>query len=174
LKNSIALVELKDALNLGNLPKVIEGFDISHLSGTNTVASMVQFRNGEPNKSEYRRFKIKTLNGEIDDFKAMKEVVLRRYKRLILEEKPLPDLVLIDGGRGQLSSAVRALKSLQVNIPIISIAKKFEEIWIPNRSSPIRINKKSHALRLLQRIRDESHRFAISYNKLLRRQIFKE
>ncbi len=174
LRSKDSLFELKEALNLESLPKIIEGFDISHLSGTNTVASMVRFRNGEPDKDEYRRFKIKTLNGEIDDFKAMKEVVLRRYKRLILEGKPLPDLVLIDGGLGQLSSAVRALKSLQANIPLASIAKKFEEIWIPNRGSPLRMDKKSNALKLLQRVRDESHRFAISYNKLLRRQIFKE
>jgi excinuclease ABC subunit C len=167
------LFELKEVLNLESLPKIIEGFDISHLSGTNTVASMVQFKNGEPNKSEYRRFKIKTLNGEIDDFQAMKEVVLRRYKRLILEGKPLPDLVLIDGGLGQLSSAVKALKSLQANIPIVSIAKKFEEIWIPNRASPLRIDKKSNALKLLQRVRDESHRFAISFNKHLRSKFLK-
>ncbi len=173
LKSKDSLFELKEALNLESLPKIIEGFDISHLSGTNTVASMVQFKNGEPNKSEYRRFKIKTLNGEIDDFKAMKEVVLRRYKRLILEGKPLPDLVLIDGGLGQLSSAVKALKSLQANIPIVSIAKKFEEIWIPNRASPLRIDKKSNALKLLQKVRDESHRFAISFNKHLRSKFLK-
>ncbi|MFA5303853.1 MAG: excinuclease ABC subunit UvrC [Candidatus Nanoarchaeia archaeon] len=168
LKSKNALLELKDFINLENVPHIIEGFDISHLSGTDTTASMVQFKNGEPNKNEYRKFKIKTLIDEIDDFKAMKEVVLRRYKRLLLENKPLPDLMLIDGGMGQLSSARKALKELNINIPIISLAKKFEELWLPNRASPLLLNKKSEALKLLQRVRDEAHRFAINYNKNLR------
>jgi len=168
LKSKEALLELRDCLCLENIPIVIEGFDISHLSGTDTAASMVQFRNAEPNKSEYRRFKIRTVEGEIDDFKAIKEVVLRRYKRLLLENKALPDLILIDGGLGQLSSAKKALKELNIEIPVISIAKKFEEIWMPNKGSPIIINKKSEALKVLQRVRDEAHRFAINYNKNLR------
>ncbi|MFA5333869.1 MAG: excinuclease ABC subunit UvrC [Candidatus Nanoarchaeia archaeon] len=168
LKSKNALLEIKEFISLENIPHIIEGFDISHLSGTDTTASMVQFKNGEPNKNEYRKFKIKTLIDEIDDFKAMKEVVLRRYKRLLLENKPLPDLILIDGGMGQLSSAKKALKELNINIPIISLAKKFEEIWFPNKASPLLLNKKSEALKLLQRVRDEAHRFAIKYNKTLR------
>ncbi|MDD4353525.1 MAG: excinuclease ABC subunit UvrC [Candidatus Nanoarchaeia archaeon] len=168
LKSKNALIELKEYLNLFNLPYIIEGFDISHLSGTNTVASMVQFKNAEPNKSEYRKFKILNTEGEIDDFKSMNEVVLRRYKRLLLENKSLPDLILVDGGLGQVTSAKKALKELNIEIPLIGIAKKFEEIWMPNRGSPIIINKKSNALKLLQRVRDEAHRFAINYNKNLR------
>lgn len=168
LKSSEALLELKEVLRLENPPTTIEGFDISHLGGTDTAASMVQFKNAAPNKSEYRRFKIRTVEGEIDDFRAMKEVVLRRYKRLLMENKALPDLILIDGGPGQVSSAKKALKELNLDIPIIGIAKKFEELWLPNKGSPVIINKKSEALKLLQRIRDEAHRFAINYNKTLR------
>lgn len=168
LKSKNALLELKNYLKLESTPIIIEGFDISHLSGTDTTASMVQFKNGEPNKSEYRRFKINSTEGIVDDFRAMKEVVLRRHKRLLIENKSLPDLILIDGGMGQVSSAKKALKELNVEIPIIGIAKKFEEIWMPNRGSPIIINKKSEALKLLQRIRDEAHRFAINFNKNLR------
>ncbi|MDD2679069.1 MAG: excinuclease ABC subunit UvrC [Candidatus Nanoarchaeia archaeon] len=168
LKNALALNELKTALFLEKNPLIIEGFDISHLAGTDTTASMVQFKNGEPNKSEYRRFKIKTLSNEVDDFKAMKEVVLRRYERILLENKSLPDLILVDGGLGQVSSASKALKKLSIEIPIIGLAKKFEEIWLLNKGAPIIMDKKSEALKLLLRVRDESHRFAKNYNKLLR------
>lgn len=168
LKSKDSLLELRDCLNLEIVPNVIEGFDISHLSGINTAASMVQFRNGVPDKSNYRRFKIVSTEGEIDDFRAMHEAVLRRYKRLLVEGKDLPDLVLVDGGLGQVNSAKKALKSLNLDIPLIGIAKKFEEIWMPNRGSPIILGKKSDALKLLQRIRDEAHRFAINYNKNLR------
>jgi len=168
LKNVSALNELKEFLSLENLPNIIEGFDISHLSGTDTVASMVAFKKGKPEKSEYRRFKIKTLLDEVDDFKAMKEVVQRRYKRLLLENKALPDLILVDGGLGQVSSASKALKELNIEIAIVGLAKKFEELWLPNKGMPINIDKKSEALKLLQRVRDEAHRFANNYNKTLR------
>jgi excinuclease ABC subunit C len=168
LKSKNAMSELRDCLNLSTIPFIIEGFDVSHLAGTDTTASMVRFKNGEPDKSEYRKFKILTTEGEIDDFRAIKEAVGRRYKRLLFENKPLPDLILVDGGMGQVSSAKKALKNLNIGIPIIGIAKKFEELWSPNRGSPIIIDKKGSALKLLQRIRDEAHRFAINYNKNLR------
>ena len=162
------LTDLQAKLKLNELPKVIECFDISHLSGTNTVASMVQFRNGKPDKSNYRRFKIRTVEG-IDDFESMKEVITRRYKRLKEENLEFPNLVVIDGGKGQLSSTMSALKSIDVKLPVISLAKKLEEIYFPGSHFPLRLNHKSKALKLLQSIRDEAHRFAISYNRLLRK-----
>ncbi len=163
----LALTDLKEKLFLPTLPKVIECFDISHFSGTNTVASMVQFVNGKPEKSGYRRFKIKTVDG-IDDFASIAEVVLRRYKRLQEEEKEMPDLIVIDGGKGQLSSACESLKELNIKISIISLAKRNEEVYFPGLSTPKEFDKKSRALQLLQRLRDEAHRFAITYQKLLR------
>jgi len=163
--------DLKEKLRLSFMPNVIECFDISHLSGTHTVGSMVQFRNGKPYKSNYRRFKIKTVEG-IDDFSSMAEVVKRRYKRLRDEGDNYPDLIVIDGGKGQLSSAVESLNELGINIPIISLAKQFEEIYAPGRSIPIVLNHKTDAIKLLQNIRDEAHRFAITYNRLLRKKSF--
>ncbi len=159
---------LKNKLNLKKTPNVIECFDISHLSGTSTVGSMVQFRNGKPDKNNYRRFKIRTVDG-IDDFEAISEVVRRRYKRLKDENRTYPDLIIIDGGRGQLNFSKRELEKIGVNIPIISVAKKFEEIYIPRRVDPIRLSKKDKALHYIQEIRNEAHRFAIKYNRLLRR-----
>jgi len=159
---------LKNKLNLNEDPNVIECFDISHLSGTSTTGSMVQFRNGKPDKNNYRRFKIRTVNG-IDDTKAIKEVVRRRYKRLKKEKTQLPDLIIIDGGKGQLNSAIKALEDLELKIPIISIAKHFEEIYIPGETIALKISRKDKALHFIQEIRDEAHRFAIKYNKLLRR-----
>ncbi len=163
----LALTDLKEKLLLPTLPKVIECFDISHLSGTNTVASMVQFVNGKPEKSSYRRFKIKTVDG-IDDFASIAEVVLRRYKRLQEEKREMPDLIVIDGGKGQLSAACSSLKELEIKIPIISLAKRNEEVYFPGLVAPQEFDKKSRALQLLQRLRDEAHRFAITYQKLLR------
>lgn len=162
-----ALHELKQNLSLSKLPKVIECFDVSTLQGTNTVASMVQFVNASPNKSDYRRFQIKSFSGQ-DDFLAINEVVLRRYRRLVNENKKLPDLVVIDGGKGQLKSALDALQELNLVIPIISIAKEFEEIYTPELDFPIRLDRYSKSLKLLQKIRDEAHRFAISYHRLKR------
>jgi excinuclease ABC subunit C len=162
------LLDLKIKLGLIKVPKVIECFDISHLSGTSTVGSMVQFKDSKPNKSNYRRFKIKTVE-EINDVAAIAEVVKRRYSRLIKENKELPDLIIIDGGKGQLNGAYAILNELGLNIPIISIAKRLEEIFFPKLEEGILLNKKSLALRLVQEIRDEAHRFAINYNRLLRK-----
>lgn len=162
----VKLEELKSKLCLKNLPSVIECFDISHLSGTSTVGSMVQFRNSKPDKNNYRRFKIKTVEG-IDDVSAIAEVVRRRYLRLKNENLNFPDLIIIDGGIGQLNSALNELKKLNLKIPVISIAKKMEEIYVPNLRHPIKLNKKEKALHLIQEIRDEAHRFAIKYNRLL-------
>jgi excinuclease ABC subunit C len=159
---------LKNKLNLQDNPNVIECFDISHLSGTSTAGSMVQFRNGKPDKSNYRRFKIRSVEG-IDDTAAIAEVVKRRYSRLQLEDSEFPDLIIIDGGVGQLNFAIKELEKLNLKIPIISIAKQFEEIYIPGRQNPLRISKKDKALQFIQEIRDETHRFAIKYNRLLRK-----
>ncbi len=167
IKNEEAMLELKNILKLPHLPKRIEGFDISTLFGTNSVASMVSFKEGEPDKSSYRRFKIRYVNG-IDDFSMMYEVVLRRYERLIKENKTLPDLILIDGGMGQLHASKKALSDLKIDIPIISLAKKNEEIYTIKDKVPIILPRHSPALRLLQRIRDEAHRFAITYHKKIR------
>jgi len=170
--NQVTLELLKTALKLSNLPRVIECIDISHLSGTNTVASMVQFKDSKPNKSEYRRFKIKNLDKDkINDFASIFEVVIRRYSGLLKENKPFPDLIVIDGGKGQLSAAKSALDSLNLEImpPIISIAKRDEEIFKPELIHSIKLDKKNKALHLIQAIRDEAHRFAITYNKLLRK-----
>ncbi len=159
---------LKTKLNLQENPNVIECFDISHLSGTSTAGSMVQFRNGKPDKSNYRRFKIRSVEG-IDDTAAIAEVVRRRYFRLKSEDADLPDLIIIDGGRGQLNFSLQELVKLDLKIPIISIAKQFEEIYLPGRILPLRISKKDKALQFIQEIRDEAHRFAIKYNRLLRK-----
>lgn len=159
---------LKSRLKLQENPEIIECFDISHLSGTSTVGSMVQFRNGKPDKSNYRRFKIRSVDG-IDDTGAISEVVRRRYTRLIKEYADFPDLIIIDGGRGQLNFSLKELESLGLKIPIISIAKQFEEIYLPGLTEPLNLSKKDKALQFVQEIRDEAHRFAIKYNRLLRK-----
>ena len=161
------LLALQKLINLVNPPKIIECFDISHLSGTSTVASMVQFRNARPYKNQYRRFKIRSVD-YIDDFKSLAEVVKRRYLRLLKDKIELPDLIIIDGGKGQLTSAIRELEQLSLKIPIISIAKRLEEVYTPEKEAPIRVSKRNKGLQLIQQIRDEAHRFAINYNKLLR------
>jgi excinuclease ABC subunit C len=166
--DSEKLEDLRDKLKLNDLPKVIECFDISHLSGTSTVASMVQFRSAKPSKENYRRYKIRSVEG-IDDFACMQEVVRRRYTKLRDEKLAMPDLILIDGGKGQLSSVMEILEELDLKIPVISIAKREEEIFVPGRVSPIVLDKRGKALKLLQALRDEAHRFAINYNRLLRR-----
>ena len=163
------LEQLKQDLNMDIPPKRIEGFDVSHLGGTNTVASMVCFIDGKPKKSEYRKFNIKSIKG-IDDFASIREVVIRRYKRVKEEKKPVPDLILIDGGKGQLSMALSALRELGMDyISIIGLAKKLEEVYIPGNSEPQNIKKTSSSLILLRRIRDEAHRFAITFQKMKRR-----
>jgi len=159
---------LKTKLNLQERPEVIECFDISHLSGTSTVGAMVQFRNGKPDKSNYRRFRIRSVEG-VDDTAAIAEIVKRRYLRLKKEDIEFPNLVVIDGGIGQLNFALKELNRLEIKIPIISIAKHFEEIYIPGRLSPLKLSEKDVALKFIQQIRDEAHRFAIKYNRLLRK-----
>ncbi|HMS33265.1 MAG TPA: excinuclease ABC subunit UvrC [Ignavibacteria bacterium] len=176
---------LKRDLRLNKLPRRIECFDISHIQGTDTVASMVVFIDGKPKKSDYRKFKINTVSDETgmpDDFLSMREVIYRRFKRiaegnLTEEEKSnedesfgsKPDLIIIDGGKGQLSSAVKVLDDLQIKDQnIIGLAKRLEEVFFPNESVPHNIPKTSSGLRLLQRVRDEAHRFAITYHRSLR------
>jgi excinuclease ABC subunit C len=166
---NIALVKLQSDLRLSTLPYSIECFDNSNLQGTTPVASMVKFTNGKPDKKEYRHFNIKTVEGP-NDFASMEEIVGRRYSRLLNENKPLPDLIIVDGGKGQLSSAVESLKKLNLygQVPIVGIAKNLEEIYFPEDSIPLHISKKSLSLKLIQRIRDEAHRFAITFHRLKR------
>ena len=168
LKNERKVQDLRSALELPEDPAVIECFDISHLSGTAMVGSMVQFRNGEPDKKNYRRFRIKTVEG-IDDFASIAEIVRRRYRRLTGEGSGLPDLIVIDGGKGQLAAAGKVLGELGCDIPVIALAKREEEVYLPGRDLPLRLDEKGMALRYLQEIRNEAHRFAITYNRLLRR-----
>ena len=157
--------QLQEDLHMKVPPRKIEAFDISHLGGTNTVASMVCFVDGKPRKSLYRKFKVKTVDG-IDDFASMREIVFRRYKRQQKEGKSFPDLILIDGGKGQLSMAVSALRELGIDyLPIIGLAKRLEEVFIPNSSNAQSIHKQSPGIILLRRIRDEAHRFAITFQK---------
>ncbi len=164
-----ALSELQKILKLPALPERIEGFDISHLSGKHSTASMVSFLNGEPDNQAYRRFKIKTLKGKIDDYAAIREVIARRYTRIINENRRKPDLILIDGGRGQVNSAKSVLKALGMDeIPVFGLAKRNEEIFKPGESAPVILSKNSESLKLLQKVRDESHRFASAYNRILR------
>ncbi|MBR0032981.1 MAG: excinuclease ABC subunit UvrC [Treponema sp.] len=163
-----ALQELKDLLGLPNLPARIEGFDIAHIGGKFPVASLISFYNGNPDKKNYREFRLKTTNGVIDDFASMREVTSRRYSRLLNEGKELPDLLLIDGGIGQVNAVDGVLRALGLSIPIAGLAKRDEEIWRPHASKPICLPKRSDALRLLQRVRDETHRFATSRNQELR------
>lgn len=167
-KVASSVLALQQDLSLHHAPKHIEAFDISHLAGQDTVASMVCFENGQPKKSEYRKFKIQTVDG-IDDFKSMAEVVHRRYSRLLDEGADLPDLILIDGGKGQLSSAVTVLRNLGLaDQPVIGLAKRLEEVFVPGISDPQNIPKSSPSLHLLQRVRDESHRFAVTFQRSLR------
>ncbi len=163
-----AVVKLGEYLELDNIPDHIEGFDISNIQGTDPVASMVVFKDGHSSKQDYRRFKIKTIEGP-NDFAMMKEVLERRYSRLLRENKLLPSLILIDGGKGQLSSAYGVLEELGIShLPIIGLAKREEEVFLPDRQEPIIIPKNSSALHLIQRVRDEAHRFAVSYHRKLR------
>ena len=168
-----ALVELQHELSLPAIPRVIECFDVSNLYGTSVVGSMVQFSNGKPNKSNYRRFRIRTVEGQ-DDFASMREIVFRRYYRIKKENATPPDLILIDGGPGQLNAALSALSELSLSIPCVSLAKEFEEIYHPDRAEPLHLPRSSPALKVLQFARDEAHRFGISYHRLLRKKSMKE
>jgi excinuclease ABC subunit C len=167
LKGEPSLLELKQVLNLTVLPKVIECFDISNLGTSGVVASMVQFLDGKPNKKEYRKFKIKSFKGQ-SDVDAMSEVVWRRYNRLVQEKKSLPDLVMVDGGKPQLSAASQSLKKVGVDLPLIALAKREEEIFRLDINGSLALPKNNEALKLLQRIRDEAHRFAVTYQRVIR------
>lgn len=177
---------LKRDLRMENLPRRIECFDISHIQGTDTVASMVVFQDGKPRKTEYRKYKIGSVSnetGQPDDFLSMREVVFRRYRRLLDEKKTFPDLIVIDGGKGQLSSAIKVLSDLGVlneskthdnkngkfwDFKIIGLAKKLEEVYFPGEADSYTISKTSSGLKLLQRVRDEAHRFAVTFHQDLR------
>ncbi len=160
--------ELKQILKLDTRPRRIDAFDVSNISGSAACASMVSFYDGMPDKSNYRRFRIKSVTG-INDYKMLAEVVNRRYRRILNEKLPLPDLVIIDGGKGQLNTVRRELDNLGITLPVISIAKQNDEIFVSHRQSPIRLKSNSLALRLVQRIRDEAHRFALAYHHILRK-----
>jgi excinuclease ABC subunit C len=163
-----ALYELQEVLELPMVPRTMVCFDISHTQGSETVASAVFFENGEPAKGEYRKLKIRGDWGN-DDFASMHEAVTRWFRRRVEEGKPLPELAVIDGGKGQLGAARKALEALDIpQQPIVGLAKKEEELFLPGRSDSIRLPRRSQALRLLQRLRDEAHRFAITYNRKLR------
>ncbi|AZB20697.1 excinuclease ABC subunit UvrC [Kaistella haifensis] len=164
------MAEMQKLLRMPEEPRHIEGFDNSNIQGTNPVSACVVFKNGKPSKADYRIFHPKTVVGP-DDFKTMEEVIYRRYKRLLDENEPLPQLILIDGGKGQLSSAVKSLKLLGLygKITIIGIAKRLEEIYFPEDSIPLYLDKKSETLKVLQRVRDESHRFGVRHHRTRRK-----
>jgi excinuclease ABC subunit C len=164
-----SIFELQKELNLSSPPFCIECFDISHLGGTEPVASMVRFVNGFPSKSDYRKYKIKIAEGG-DDFGSMREVLTRRLTRLQKENADLPDLLVIDGGKGQVEVAFEVLKEMDMaNIPVIGLAKRLEEIVFPGKKTSILLKRSNAALQLLQRIRDEAHRFAITFQRKRRK-----
>jgi len=162
------LADLQKLLVLKKVPERIEAFDISNISGTNATGSMVSFYKGAPDKNNYRRFRIKTISG-IDDYAMMREVVRRRYLRLKTEKSSLPDLVLIDGGRQHCNAAETEIRRLGLNIPLISIAKEYENIYMSGRKFPVSFSSDTPALNLIRRIRDEAHRFALKYHHFLRK-----
>jgi len=163
---STRLGQVKRDLRLPSIPDHIECFDNSNIAGTNPVAACVVFRNGKPSAKEYRHFNIRSVSGP-DDYSSMEEVVYRRYKRMIEENISLPDLVIVDGGKGQLNSALKSLEKLKLKtrIPVIGIAKKLEEIYFPGDPIPFYLDKKSYTLRLIRHIRDEAHRFGINFHR---------
>ncbi len=167
------LIELQNKLNLPQYPQIIECFDISNLGREHIVGAMTQWVDGNPNKSAYRKFEIKTKQTQ-DDFASMHEVVLRRYKRLSEEHKQLPNLIVIDGGPGQLNAALQALSSLGLHIPIIGLAKKEEEIYLPGESTPLSYDKNSEMMLMLRKIRDSVHRFVLAYNRKKREMKMRE
>lgn len=165
--NTTRLLELmKKELKLNRLPRHIECFDNSNFQGTNAVSACVVFKNAKPSKKEYRHFNVKTVTGA-NDFDTMKEVVYRRYHRMILENEPLPDLIVIDGGKGQLSAAMESIYNLKLQdkVQVISIAKRLEEIYYPNDPIPLHISRKSETLKVIQHIRNEAHRFGITFHR---------
>ncbi|MCA9164227.1 MAG: UvrB/UvrC motif-containing protein, partial [Planctomycetales bacterium] len=163
------LAGLRKVLGLRETPRTIEGVDIAHLGGNETVASLVQFLDGLPFKPGYRRYKIREVAG-IDDFRSIHEVVARRFRRLSDDQATFPDILLIDGGKGQLNAALAAFHEQEITPPtLLSLAKQEEEIYLPGEREPLRLNRNSFALRLLQYVRDEAHRFAQHYHHILRR-----
>ncbi|ABL64765.1 excinuclease ABC subunit UvrC [Chlorobium phaeobacteroides] len=167
LREHSGLIALAELLHLPKTPNRIECFDNSHFHGTDYVSSMVAFVHGKAKKSDYRKFKLKTVQGS-DDYAAMHEVLTRRYSGTLSVELPLPDLIVVDGGKGQLSTAVKVLVSLKLDIPVIGLAKRIEEIFTPHTSDPFNLPKTSPALKLIQQLRDEAHRFAVTYHRKLR------
>ncbi len=163
-----ALDELLRVLNLQTKPERIEGFDISHLDGKHPVASLISFKNGVPDRKNYRYFKLRTVIGKVDDFAAMREAVQRRYSRLLREEKEMPNLILVDGGIGQVNAAKTVLDEMEINCDIVGLAKREEELWLPGAKEPVVLSRQSEALKVLQFVRDECHRFATGLNKKLR------
>jgi len=170
-RSEAALTKLKEELGIVHLPRRIECFDISNISGTDNVASMVVFERGMPKKSDYRTYKIKSVEGEPNDFASMKEVVGRRYARVLAEGRPFPNLIIIDGGKGQLGAALEALNELVPSglnfdgFDIVGLAKKHEEVFFPKKSDPVLLSRRSDALYLLQRVRNDAHRFAVTFHR---------
>jgi excinuclease ABC subunit C len=162
------LDDLKRLLGLNRPPERIEAFDVSDICGNEATGSMVSFYRGRPDKNNYRRFRVKGVSG-IDDYKMLGEVVRRRYTRLIKEKLPLPDLILIDGGKGHLLAAKKELDCLGLDLPLASIAKEEENIYAKDRALPINLGFDTMALNLIRRVRDEAHRFALLYHHILRR-----
>ncbi|HET6517761.1 MAG TPA: excinuclease ABC subunit UvrC [Nitrosopumilaceae archaeon] len=162
------IIELQERLDLPEFPNIIECFDISNHGADYAVASMSQFVNGKPNKSGYRKFKIKTVKGR-DDYAMISEVIKRRYHRVKNENSDMPNLILIDGGKGQLNAALSSLKMVNLDIPCASLAKENEEVFVPKRNKPIQIPKNQPSLQILQHARDEAHRFGVAYNRNLRK-----
>jgi excinuclease ABC subunit C len=174
MKMTAAMTELADALDLPRLPRRIECYDISNTQGTNPVASMVVFQDAKPAKKEYRRFTIKTITGS-NDFAMMNEVIKRRFRRAAEADEEtdgkwttLPDLVIVDGGKGQLNAALDALKEVGMDVPICGLAKEQEEIFLPGRKDSILLPRDAQSLFLVQRVRDEAHRFAVTFHRARR------
>jgi len=163
-----AIDELMRVLSLKSRPERIEGFDIAQLDGKHPVASLISFKNGIPDRKNYRYFKLRTVIGIVDDFAAMREVVRRRYSRLIREGKELPDLILVDGGIGQVNAAKGVLDELGADCGLVGLAKREEELWLPSAKEPLVLSRQSEALKILQHVRDECHRFATGFNQRLR------
>lgn len=173
LQENPALVDMQSALNLPTLPRIIEFFDVSNLGKEHVVSGMVRFTNAKPDKSNYRKFRIKTFSGQ-DDFAAMNEVVERRYKRLTKENAQLPDLIALDGGPGQVAAAQSALKVLGIRVPLIGLAKEHEDIFLPGKSTPLRFSKNSRMMLLLRKMRDAAHNFSLGYGLKRREMKMKE
>jgi excinuclease ABC subunit C len=163
-----ALDELAQVLNLETRPQIIEGFDIAQLDGKHPVASLISFKNGIPNRKNYRYFKLRSVIGVVDDYASMREAVRRRYTRQIREGGELPDLILIDGGIGQVNTAKAVIDELGMHCGIVGLAKREEELWLPDAREPIVLSRRSEALKVLQHVRDECHRFATTLNQKLR------